>query len=251
MLSFNTLSNNDIGLQLIYFVYETTVINCTIRNNTNGIHVGSTIFGNTLMNNAVVFNSDQGLNISSPLLETFDIQHNWWGHKSGPNHPIHNPGGRGDPITDYADFDPWLKSWPDPDLFRSDSDPANDDADNDDDADNEMGDVIFFLLIISLGFLFLLLAIVVSRPASGLRSPLPLPDTRKRSTPTSPSIHMSSSPIAPSSPSGSFTPYGPFSSNEQSTPFPSSAPEINGGPFLESSISNGGDKDESWAKPPE
>jgi hypothetical protein len=40
-----------------------------------------------------------------------DAEYNWWGDASGPYHPIANPGGLGDSVSDYVDFDPWL-SWP-------------------------------------------------------------------------------------------------------------------------------------------
>jgi hypothetical protein len=33
---------------------------------------------------------------------------NWWGDASGPYHPALNPGGLGDSVSDYVDFDPWL-----------------------------------------------------------------------------------------------------------------------------------------------
>jgi hypothetical protein len=33
---------------------------------------------------------------------------NWWGDATGPYHPSDNPGGLGDQVSDYVDFDPWL-----------------------------------------------------------------------------------------------------------------------------------------------
>jgi predicted outer membrane repeat protein len=36
-----------------------------------------------------------------------DAEHNWWGHPTGPYHPDSNPGGQGDPVSDYVDFIPW------------------------------------------------------------------------------------------------------------------------------------------------
>lgn len=33
---------------------------------------------------------------------------NWWGDASGPYHPTLNPGGLGDSVSDYVDFEPWL-----------------------------------------------------------------------------------------------------------------------------------------------
>ena len=37
-----------------------------------------------------------------------DARYNWWGDASGPYHPTLNPSGRGDTVSDYVDFDPWL-----------------------------------------------------------------------------------------------------------------------------------------------
>ena len=39
---------------------------------------------------------------------TVNAEYNWWGDPSGPYHPTANPGGLGDSVTDYVDFDPWL-----------------------------------------------------------------------------------------------------------------------------------------------
>jgi parallel beta-helix repeat protein len=39
---------------------------------------------------------------------TINAEFNWWGDASGPYHPTTNPGGLGDSVSDYVDFDPWL-----------------------------------------------------------------------------------------------------------------------------------------------
>ncbi len=36
-----------------------------------------------------------------------DARHNYWGHASGPFHPVSNPGGLGDRVSDDVLFDPW------------------------------------------------------------------------------------------------------------------------------------------------
>jgi hypothetical protein len=38
---------------------------------------------------------------------TIDAENNWWGDAKGPYHST-NPGGLGDTVSDYVDFDPWL-----------------------------------------------------------------------------------------------------------------------------------------------
>ncbi|MGB7053831.1 MAG: T9SS type A sorting domain-containing protein [bacterium] len=37
-----------------------------------------------------------------------DAVSNWWGDRSGPYHYKTNPSGRGDSVSDYVDFQPWL-----------------------------------------------------------------------------------------------------------------------------------------------
>lgn len=36
-----------------------------------------------------------------------DAELNYWGHSTGPYHPLLNPLGRGDEVSDSVDFDPW------------------------------------------------------------------------------------------------------------------------------------------------
>jgi len=35
-------------------------------------------------------------------------ENNWWGDASGPYHPVTNPGGMGDTVSDYVDYNPWM-----------------------------------------------------------------------------------------------------------------------------------------------
>ena len=41
---------------------------------------------------------------------TIDAEYNWWGDATGPYHPVLNPGGLGDTVSDYIDFIPWAQS---------------------------------------------------------------------------------------------------------------------------------------------
>jgi hypothetical protein len=41
-----------------------------------------------------------------------DARFNWWGHPSGPYHPTSNPGGKGDPVSDYVRYSPWNIFYP-------------------------------------------------------------------------------------------------------------------------------------------
>jgi len=38
-----------------------------------------------------------------------DARYNWWGHASGPYHPLLNPEGEGDEVGDHVVFSPWLQ----------------------------------------------------------------------------------------------------------------------------------------------
>lgn len=38
---------------------------------------------------------------------TARVERNYWGHESGPYHPLLNPLGQGDAVADSVDFDPW------------------------------------------------------------------------------------------------------------------------------------------------
>ncbi len=42
----------------------------------------------------------------------YDARWNWWGHISGPYHPVKNPGGLGFEVTDHILFDPWTMIGP-------------------------------------------------------------------------------------------------------------------------------------------
>jgi len=48
-------------------------------------------------------------NVDTTIIISADS--NWWGDATGPYHPTANPGGLGDSVSDYVDFDPWLY-WP-------------------------------------------------------------------------------------------------------------------------------------------
>jgi len=54
-------------------------------------------------------NENYGIRNSDTVL--INAEYNWWGHATGPYHPAANPGGLGDSVYGFIDFDPWL-SWP-------------------------------------------------------------------------------------------------------------------------------------------
>ncbi|MDH4212158.1 MAG: right-handed parallel beta-helix repeat-containing protein [candidate division WOR-3 bacterium] len=80
-----TLSDNGIdGVRCAYYCYDLTIAHSNISGNTRyGVY-------NTIPDMTVIAES------------------NWWGDSTGPFHPTLNPGGMGDTVSDYVDFDPWL-----------------------------------------------------------------------------------------------------------------------------------------------
>jgi len=79
----STISNNDlVGI----YVCDNSIMEAHFNN-----IVGNTVYG--------VWNNGG---------ETVDATNNWWGDASGPYHPIANPGGEGNSVSDDMTFEPWL-----------------------------------------------------------------------------------------------------------------------------------------------
>jgi len=100
----STISNND-----LVGVYVCD--NSTLEAHFNNI-VGNTVYG--------VWN-DGG--------EAVDATHNWWGDASGPYHPITNPGGEGNPVSDDVTFESWLGDEAVTETVTNDTVDARDEAD--------------------------------------------------------------------------------------------------------------------------
>ena len=83
---------------MIYDNYSTSPFTCIVCNGGSEIH-HCDIFGN----GHAVSGSDS--------VDYVNAEYNWWGDSTGPYHPDSNPGGLGDTVGDYVDFEPWL-SWP-------------------------------------------------------------------------------------------------------------------------------------------
>ncbi len=64
--------------------------------------------------NVIARNWEAGLGWTGwrPEQAMVDARRNWWGDASGPYHPELNPQGKGDPISDGAEFSPWLDTPP-------------------------------------------------------------------------------------------------------------------------------------------
>jgi len=105
----NVISTNlTAGVAIIGYVGTSTVEikGSNISNNHNvGIYVCSNstqkIHFNNIMGNSLYGVLNAGVGI-------VNATYNWWGSASGPYHPIANPGGTGNPVSNNVDFTPWL-----------------------------------------------------------------------------------------------------------------------------------------------
>ncbi|MBE0431891.1 right-handed parallel beta-helix repeat-containing protein [candidate division WOR-3 bacterium] len=80
---------------------------CTISGNAgDGIYSG--YFSSPLITNCnITDNAGFAVRNADPT-ELVVAENNWWGDATGPFHPASNPGGMGDTVSDYVDYDPWL-----------------------------------------------------------------------------------------------------------------------------------------------
>lgn len=105
----NTVNSNSAYLGGAMYFYKSTPV---ITYNTvalNDAEYGDGLFfsesdGNVNYND--IFGNGFGLHKSFP--DMINAEYNWWGDATGPYHPTLNPGGLGDTVSDYVDFDPWL-----------------------------------------------------------------------------------------------------------------------------------------------
>ncbi len=70
------------------------------------IHVNRNLIHNHSSHGAV---SDPYWNGTTYVNYNLSADNNWWGDITGPYHPTDNPDGKGDEITDYVIYKPWVK----------------------------------------------------------------------------------------------------------------------------------------------
>jgi len=125
----NTFSDNEVGIYLensnnntityntatynMYGIYldssnDNVFTNNILSDNINGIDLRSSSRDNNAHDNIIFDNIEFGINGIENNGFIIDASNNWWGTTSGPFHPSMNPGGEGDNITDYVEFDPWV-----------------------------------------------------------------------------------------------------------------------------------------------
>lgn len=107
-ISYNTIQDNDdIGIYLQWSSDSNTIFNNTIIGNDVGIHLKDEAKYNKAHNNIFV-NVKYGIDASLNNKYYINATKNWWGSDFGPYHSIKNPEGKGDNVTDYVKFDPWI-----------------------------------------------------------------------------------------------------------------------------------------------
>jgi parallel beta-helix repeat protein len=115
VVSENVIPSTEIGGGIVCDGSSPVINGCTISDNIGeGIYCQPDFWGfvsnPVIRRNDICDNSGFGVcNVDTTLIVNADS--NWWGHATGPYHPTVNPGGLGDSVGDYVDFDPWL-SWP-------------------------------------------------------------------------------------------------------------------------------------------
>lgn len=122
-LSENTVNNNgDVG---IYFntygdgeIHSVSLFD-VISDNEIGVYVednapgeSNSTYDITVNNGDITGNGSYG--ISNTTTNVINAENEWWGNNTGPFHPevcpatgLTNPGGLGDPVSNYVDYEPW------------------------------------------------------------------------------------------------------------------------------------------------
>jgi parallel beta-helix repeat protein len=109
-ISGNTVIANEAqwggGIAVLGFSLPPVISNNTVAaNNCDGIYCDQSVV--VIYYNNITNNSGCGVrNVYSSTI--VNAEYNWWADSTGPYHPTLNPGGMGDTVSDYVDFEPWL-----------------------------------------------------------------------------------------------------------------------------------------------
>lgn len=110
----NFIHNNEDGILISESSSNSIMNNNITQNNRYGIYFDDLLNPSeniTIHRNIIAGNEIFGINAWSMYIDysyEIDARNNWWGDDSGPYHPIDNPNGKGDKVTDNVLFDPWL-----------------------------------------------------------------------------------------------------------------------------------------------
>ncbi len=148
----NDVSGAKYGLYIDDLLYEHTyaaevyIRYNTFHDNENGFTfssydgaVGSTV---SIVDNNFVGNSAYGMENMDSV--TINAQGNWWGDDTGPYHPVSNPTGLGNEVSDYVDYANWrTTAWEE----------ENDESDSSSGCNTGILNPLFLLLLAPLGLL--------------------------------------------------------------------------------------------------
>jgi len=140
----NEISGNDRQGFQFFSSSNNLIENNTISLNDVGIFIGNGSLNNSIQNNGIFNNNHYGIEVANNRSLLANVALNWWGDPTGPYHPLNNPDGRGDNVSDFVEFSPWLEEW--------------------NPEDDEPGKLILYLLLTILIALFITLTIVIHGP---------------------------------------------------------------------------------------
>jgi hypothetical protein len=95
------------GIDFINLTTGTIISGNTIRGTERGIVLRSGSAPGTMIFHNNIFNNTIGLDWS-PDPAGINASLNWWGDPTGPYDPELNPSGKGDEVSNYVEFEPWL-----------------------------------------------------------------------------------------------------------------------------------------------
>jgi len=119
-------NNSQHGIFLDDLSEGNLIENNTISGNKNGIYLEESCSNTEAHNNTITNNSEYGIDAQNNKF-TIIATRNWFGHSSGPYHPVNNSKGKGDNVTDYVEFDPWLGKKRPPRITTTDNSEALED----------------------------------------------------------------------------------------------------------------------------
>ncbi len=114
ILSENVIPWTEVGGGIVCDGSSPVISDCIISGNIgDGVYCQPDNWGNhsnpVICHNDICDNAGYGVcNVDTTVVVSADS--NWWGDATGPYHPTTNPGGLGDSVSDYVDFDPWLNA---------------------------------------------------------------------------------------------------------------------------------------------
>jgi len=102
------IENNHYGLSL-HGCDFTTILDSTIQNNQVGISIEDHSQYTSVNHSKIKSNALYGIDASYNKKQKVEAINNLWGDDSGPFHGTKNPEGKGNQVSDFVDFYPWMR----------------------------------------------------------------------------------------------------------------------------------------------